>query len=482
MKIQKIKTNYSRGITLIALVITIIVLLILAGVTISALSGDNGILTNATKAKEETEIENEKEQIKIATSSSKIENNGEDITEENMKDCLIKKQGNNANVLDEGENLRIEFNDTGRQYIVNKKTGAIVEDSDMVPSEGIAVGEKAEKNTTINGKAVAYNNPIIPKGFMAVDTETAKWNDSNGWENGLVIEDVTGDLTTSGSQFVWIPVQDYDNFHLIEGYQDGLLQNYLTQEENASREPGSNDSMPFLPSKPNPNNTTKGSRESIEMYQSVKSNGGFYIARYEAGLNNTTQSTEEDTFEKQIQNGTVKPVSKKGVGVWNNIPWGGTYTDISPNDGLVGDDTKDGAVKVARCMYNNVYIGINNSETTVKSTLCYGVQWDAVMNFIDDRFVNGTAEGYVKDGVNKGNFSGVLEVTGAKEDYKIKNIYDMAGNVYEWTMEAYGAYDRTLRGNHYLNVDHTHGASIRSYWSGVNTKQKSVGFRISLYI
>lgn len=74
MKIQKIKTNNSRGITLIALVITIIVLLILAGVTISALSGDNGILTNASKAKYATELSQYKEELEIFKSNKTLEN------------------------------------------------------------------------------------------------------------------------------------------------------------------------------------------------------------------------------------------------------------------------------------------------------------------------------------------------------------------------------------------------------------------------
>lgn len=480
MKIKQTKKN--RGITLIALVITIIVLLILAGITIATLTGENGILGKANEAKERTEIENEKEQIGLALSSSRADNDGEEIKEEDMRNNLIQKQGNDATVTDEGENLRIKFNSSGREYLVNKKTGKITEGDLTTPSGGIEVGEKAEEDTTINGKEGAYNNPTIPKGFKAVDTENVKWLDNQGWKNGLVIEDATSDITTCGSQFVWIPVQNYNDFHLIEGYQDGILQDYLTQETDSSREAGSNDSIPYLPSKPFPNNSTKGSKESMEMYKSVKDYGGFYIARYEAGINDTTQSTEEDTEDKQIQDGTIKPVSKKGVGVWNHIPWGGTYEDISPNDGLVGDDTKNGAVKVARSMYNSVYTGNNNLETTVKSTLCYGVQWDAVMNFIDNNFVNGTADGYVKDGTNKGNYSGILECTGKEQAYQIKNIYDMAGNVYEWTMEAYNLYDRVLRGGHYLNVGHPHPASIRGYWSGVSTKEKSVGFRVALYI
>ena len=58
--------NNQRGITLVALVITIIVLLILAGVTIAALSGDNGILTNASKAQQENALGNAKDQVSMA--------------------------------------------------------------------------------------------------------------------------------------------------------------------------------------------------------------------------------------------------------------------------------------------------------------------------------------------------------------------------------------------------------------------------------
>ena len=57
-----------KGITLVALVITIIVLLILAGVTIAALSGPNGILTNAVKSNEETALSQAKESVSMAIS------------------------------------------------------------------------------------------------------------------------------------------------------------------------------------------------------------------------------------------------------------------------------------------------------------------------------------------------------------------------------------------------------------------------------
>ena len=69
----------NNGITLIALVITIIVLLILAGVTIATLTGENGILTKASEAKEQTEIAEEKEAIGIAYNGVLADNDGNGV-------------------------------------------------------------------------------------------------------------------------------------------------------------------------------------------------------------------------------------------------------------------------------------------------------------------------------------------------------------------------------------------------------------------
>lgn len=73
------------GITLIALVITIVVLLILAGISISTLTGNNGILTKSINTKEKTQDAEDKEKIQIAISEAKISNNGyQKLTEENL--------------------------------------------------------------------------------------------------------------------------------------------------------------------------------------------------------------------------------------------------------------------------------------------------------------------------------------------------------------------------------------------------------------
>ena len=477
MQIAKKHLKPNKGITLIALVLTIIVLLILAGVTIAALSGPNGILTNATKAREDNAKAEVIDQARVDILAKQTEKMGESPTAGELEQILTPKYGtlsNEENVLDRTltteDGYQIPVRDIWNGTLSAASTG------------GIEVGEKAEEDTTINGEEGAYNNPTIPKGFKAVDTETAKWNDSNGWQNGLVIEDATSDPVTQGSQFVWVPVQNYEDFHLIEGYYEGSLDNMLDSSvhEKPSREAGAN-TEGTEPGLPNTQNTTNGTTESIAMYSSVNKYGGFYIARYEAGINGTTESTEDNTADKQTQDGSVKPVSKQGVGVWNFIAWGGTRGETSPNDGLPGDDTKDGAVKVARSMYNNVYTGNKNTETNVKSTLCYGVQWDAVMNFMDNKYVNGKAEGYVKNSENQGNYAGTIARTGDKETYAVKNIYDMAGNVYEWTMEAYGTDIRVTRGGNYSNSGDNDPASGRSY-SNPDYSYNYIGFRVTLYL
>ena len=195
------------------------------------------------------------------------------------------------------------------------------------------------------------------------------------------------------------------------------------------------------------------------MYKSVKDNKGFYIARFEAGIAGTTSSTKTNDTNKQTQDGTVKPASQKGVGVWNWIPWGGTKTDTA-SDGLPGNDNSDGVVKVARSMYKND--GIHK----VTSTLCYGVQWDATLNFIDPNYISGSSTGYVKDSRGKGNHTGNIATAGSNASYQQKHIYDMAGNVSEWTMEACLTNYRVFRGGYYVGTTGSDRPASNRFYDG----------------
>mgnify|MGYP001851555707 CR=1 FL=1 len=109
------------GITLLALVITIIVLLILAGITISAITGDNGIIGNAGQAKEETEIVNEKEIVEKATVEAMGNNKYGNIEEDELQQQLDKETGEGkTEATDIGDEFEVIFNESNRYYTVDK--------------------------------------------------------------------------------------------------------------------------------------------------------------------------------------------------------------------------------------------------------------------------------------------------------------------------------------------------------------------------
>ena len=252
--------NYrkNKGITLIALVITIIVLLILAGVSIAMLTGQNGILTQAQKAKSETE----------------------------------NAAKNEAAILD-------EYN----KYLNNAVGGGIVEGGTKPETDDQGY---FEKNSTINGEKGNADNPTIPAGFKPIDENGANWGDGSkapeqaSVENGLVIQD------KEGNQFVWVPVRgeykrntDYaltevsttaytDTGYLPEGIQPTIP----------------DDSELEIPEGKTKEEVIGEINEQAER-EAVTSKGGFYISRYEAG--------------KETVNSTNKLVSKSGATVWNNI-------------------------------------------------------------------------------------------------------------------------------------------------------------------
>ena len=326
--------------------ITIIVLLILASVSIAMLTGENGILTQAQKAKNETEEAQKKE------------------------DTIINQY----------------------ESYINQATN-----TEAVVGEIVTGGNKLYTN---NGTA------IIPEGFMIVPG-------LDNVEEGLVISDNSADtevdsssIVAEGNQFVWVPVPDFDKFKRYDfagqEYKDDMfVTNNLT--ENKFYEPSANG--------------TANSTEVEKMYKSVKDNKGFYVGRYESGIG-----------ENDIT------ISKKNVEVYNRIICGNSEGD------------SDGAVQLARAFAQM------NEHSNVTSTLIYGVQWDAIMRWLSE----GTEEEktWLIDSTGKGNYLDSDDTnnpskTGVNENYKIKNIYDLAGNVFEWTMETYSLNIPVRRGGDY---------------------------------
>ena len=419
----------NKGITLIALVITVIVMLIIAGVAISAITTNGVPFGKMQEAAEKYNNEAQKEAEAI-----------------NNIIAMLGETGGNT-----GDTGDVEGGD---------------EPSDMPQ---VSVDTKAEEDSTIDGNEATYANPLIPMGFKPINTETAVWGEADAYKNGLVIQDATSDTQTVGSEFVWIPVPDYTKFQRYEGYWDGSPDSMISSCKEAGAAEGET-------------GLTGTKLEAQQMYASVKKYGGFYIARYEAGISrNMPQSAPSSDTTGTYANGTYKPTSIKDTFVWNYIQWGGSSSNTA-TDGYQGNDTANGAVKVARSMY------ADNEETTVTSTLCYGVQWDAVMAFIDPAYITGTCEttSFVRDSTGKGNYStssggtGKLQKTGYSDSYYVNNISDLGGNVYEWTMEAYRSSLRVIRGGDYSDSGSVYPASLRSY-NNPSHYFNNVGFRGALY-
>ena len=453
----KVKTmkNKQKGITLIALVITIIVLLILAGVSIASLTGENGILTRADTARKETAKQSAKEQVQIEVLGSIGKSGKVDI--ESLNKNLKNVQGLKYKDAELSESNKIES--LPAKIKIDEYDVEIEENGEIVVNE-IKVGEKVTGSNEIyanNGTAV------IPVGFTIVPG-------LDDVSQGLVISDDPNDteinkdnIVANGNQFVWIPVDKTTfetRFKRTDGYYNGSLQGYISECGEAN-ETGENK---YLKDNEIEESATI-KQEAINMYASVRKNGGFYIGRYEAG--------------KELDE-TV--VCKKGKEAYGNIKWGTSMTE----------EGEEGAV------YESRKFASDKEYTSVVSTLCYGVQWDAALNFIDPKYITNEVEGhpncqdgsYVKDSTEKGNYEdanthvewkGNPTETGKLPEYAEKNIYDMAGNLSEWTMESYGTIRRVIRGGSYNGAGSSSPVSCRGYKEPYSA-ESFCGFRITLYV
>ena len=439
-KISKTKEKLKgrNGITLIALVITIIVLLILAGVTIASITGENGILSKATNARDNNAKASAEERVKTEVLGS-YGSDGKlslDDLNNNLKNVDgLKYNGNTITESNKIESLPATVNVDGYNILISEED-----------IETIRTIEEAKSNdmlTKNNDTPITVDNKTlkIPAGFKVAD------DSGNTIDEGIVIED------GERNQFVWVPVSKENfatEFVRKEGYINGSLQSLVSYcgEANAK---GENKKI---------TETETTQKEAIKMYASVERNEGFYIARYEAG--------------KEGEN----VVSKKGADVYNKIPWSANG-EMQETTGTTG-----GAVELSRNFAN-----VKNYKT-VSSTLIYGVQWDAVMKWMEN-VNNPNVEGktYIQDSTGMGwyedNSGDNPQKTGTdignKGSNQVKKIYDLAGNVGEWTMESYYNETRVDRGGTYGHTGSDSPASRRDY-KAPSFSNSYYGFRPTLFL
>ena len=474
------RKKQEKGITLMALVITIIVLLILAGVTIAMLTGDNGIIGKAMQAKIRTEEAKETE-------------------EAGLKEIEDYINGKSA------------------------EAGVVVQDLKSIKSdetEGEVIGEKVSDGA---GGVVP-----IPSGFYYVGGTVksgAVISDNLADKDKYKGQEVVG-TNLSGNQFVFIPVNGIDLKYEQDHTYDGKHEYVYTTEPSGytSQSEWSDDS---------------GEQASVKNY------GGFFIGRYEAGY---PDEIKEGTIVNYKNSATGKvPVSKAGVASWNLVnqtvakaatesmynaanskvksklvdsyAWDTTCKWLK-NSGIIKDDS---AGKVSSTSYGNYYdstftipkgtlyakhLYLNKKKDGVSSSWYFwrGGQEKYSYGIVNDE--NGMKVG-VKTGEtvpenatrpegaedaasNYYTADGRIEIaTGSSDDTRTNNIYDLAGNMWEWTTETkirkYNDDNKNytfavLRGGSFSYNGSYYPVVYRYGIGTVSYTNVHVGFRAVLYI
>ena len=431
-KMNKLKSK--KGITLVALVVTIVVLLILAGVSINLVLGNNGIIAKA-------------------------------------KDAETKSAEASQNDL------------KGMNGLVSEM-------------EGVLNGN--------SGKTEPETEPYLPSDDFHYDTSTSV-------DTGLVIAD------SNRNEYVWVVVPRTTTVYKTTGlgkttFTDAdymSIENDLKEYTKIYRESTSFTDTWYADDK-NEGWLSETEYKTLKnsMLKSVYENGGFYVGRYEAGIDTTTGT-----------NRTSKgPTNSDGKYTIEGMPVPVTKADAYPY------------TYVTRTQAQNLASNVNSGTKT--SSLMFGVQWDLVLAFMskdtakitstDVLTKNSTTIGNDRDSVfqlsqtgkyatfsnwtlsstwnpsttptinfvdssrNKiaqsSDGNGILVTTGTSEKNKVMNIYDIAGNVWEWTLEkASDTYNPFVnRGGGCSRTGLGLPAACREY-NSTDFSVGVLGFRVSLF-
>ena len=473
----KNKKNYLKqnGITLIALVVTIVVLLILAGVSLNAIFSENGIIKRAKDAQ-----------------------NKMDQATQNDLDAL-----NGLNELIDSK--------------TNETTGGNNNPS-TTPKVSTLVGTVVDKNTKAED---AYGNKItIPKGFKILAhsentttgdvTYTYSGDNIPAVQDGIVIEN-----GEDKNQFVWVPVGTinnksgdsrgttstitlgrYSNFtkqngnyvpaQTAENYtQETVITTGSTQNQNYTIARLELENEKESTMKINKAIQLEGMFNDVKVIKTAPEVGGITVdykelTEFRSG-NTATDSTAQNATARNLSEFISTTLANGGYYI-ARFEASGTASKITSkyNQTVLGNITQPNAAKAAREMYGEIK---ENNKLVYASDLVNSYAWDTAIVFIQTYSVK---TDYARH--NESKTTKAFTATG-KNDDKYCNIWDMSGNASEWTTE-YSANSGTSsfnpcvsRGGYYDTGNGLAGnfTSYRSFLNATYSNSNS-GLRPLLYV
>lgn len=221
-----------------------------------------------------------------------------------------------------------------------------------------------------------------------------------------------------GNEFVWVPIEDFNTYQ-----RQMFLHNGESGETETSLEE---------------ENIRDINSYNDEFDDSIRNYKGFYVARYEAG-----KSSEDQV------------ISQKGAIVWTGVNW-------------------EKARELSLTMYEE--------NDAFQTDLINSYAWDTICNWLRNYGVD------IDDSTSTGNYQnnvdqqGKIVTSGSNENWKTNNIYDMAGNAWEYTTEEYGEHEKFHmgRGGGYWNEGHVYPISSRG--QSDDNANLAIGFRVVMYL
>ena len=346
----------------------------------------------------------------------------------------------------------------------------------------VSLNTEAIGNGTINGGTPNTNNPIIPRGYIPINTGNATWGDGSSAptqssvDNGLVIKD------SKGNEWVWVPVEK------------SILSKMYTKSngENITGITG-------VTTKLYTNSTTIGrAGDTVTLTRSLPNTTDYREPDFIVGGNSTDYDKNEIYYKTILGFDTSEAMAEAFISDYADMitsieTYGGFYIGRYE---LSNEGVQKGKATLTNKNWYELYKKCTELKASekVESRMIWGIQWDLTCDFISKKgekksitnsttwgnYNNSTGNAAVMEGTAKKY--GSKQVTGYSEYWKANNIYDFAGNCWEWSQEAIRIINRTHRGGVYGQDGLSEPASIRSYSWASYSNGSDLGSRPTLII